>query len=88
MSWLAAVVIGLVVGVLVQLVIRGGESPALSAVVGLIGAVLGRHFLSHSLKWHPHALAAVIGALVLSLLWCLAVRGPKGEKSAPPAKDE
>ena len=75
MSWLIAVVIGIVVGVIVHLVIRGGKIPALSALVGLIGAVLGRLLLSHSLKWHPHTFSATIGALVLAVIWCVATRG-------------
>ncbi len=84
-AWLAALVAGVIVGVVIHYLIAARRrSPWwTSALAGLVGAVLGRMLLSFSfLAWHPHFLGAVLGALVLSLIWALT--RPLAQ-AAPPA---
>ena len=84
-SWLVAVIIGIVVGLLVHSVGGGGKTLALSALAGLVGAVLGRILLGHSLPWHPHTLSAALGAVVLSIIWVAATRRASPKHPSAPA---
>ena len=56
---------------------------ALSALAGVVGAVVGRTILGHSFHWHPNFVGSLIGAIVLALIWVFATRGgASGQPSA------
>ena len=74
LSWIAGVIVGIVIGLVMHFAVGGRRSAALSALAGLVGAIAGRSILGHSLPWHPHFIGGIIGAIVLALVWVFATR--------------
>jgi uncharacterized membrane protein YeaQ/YmgE (transglycosylase-associated protein family) len=76
LSWIAGIVVGIVVGAVVHTIAGvGSKAPIWGTVIaGLIGAIAGRFVLASALSWHPHALGAILGAVVLSAIWAVAMR--------------
>ena len=76
-SWLATLAAGLLVALVLRLV-AGPRSRSpwwAAALVGLVGAAIGRVLLNVALfTWHPSFSGGVGGALVLSAAW-LAIAG-------------
>jgi len=75
LSWVVAIIAGIAIGLAVHSAVGGRRSAALSALAGLVGAVVGRTILGHSFHWHPHFLGSLIGAIVLAIIWVFATRG-------------
>jgi uncharacterized membrane protein YeaQ/YmgE (transglycosylase-associated protein family) len=78
LSWLAGLVVGIVIGLIAHFAAGGGSKRwAGGAVAGLVGAVLGRLLLGSKMAWHPHLIGAVIGAVVVSVIWAFIARSNK-----------
>jgi len=77
-AWLATLVAGLIVGVVLHAVAgrRSRSTWWAAALAGLVGAAIGRVVLAFPFfTWHPRFSGGVVGALVLSAIWLGVKRG-------------
>ena len=85
-AWLGTLAAGLIVSFgLRALAGARSRSPWWAvAVVGLVGAALGRVLLRFSfLGWHPAFCGGVVGALVLSAIWLAVMRSRRAPEQSP-----
>lgn len=75
LSWVAGIVVGILLGLLVPSVLRSKRPLWLSAIIGLVGALLGRLAFSSLPIVHPRFVGAIIGGLIFTLIWAAVTRG-------------
>jgi len=76
MAVIGAIVIGLIVGFIAKLITPGDPKPRgfiLTAVLGIVGAVVAQ-FLGQAIGWYQPGepagfIGAVIGAVIVLLIW-------------------
>jgi uncharacterized membrane protein YeaQ/YmgE (transglycosylase-associated protein family) len=85
-AWLSTLAAGLIASLVLRVVAgRRSRSPWWTvAVVGLVGAALGRVLLHFSFfVWHPAFCGGVVGAFILSAIWLAIMRSKRAAEQSP-----